>query len=290
MSVWNDPSVMEAEELSAPTPLRVPTSGNADIEMAEMTDGSVFSDPSVTAAVADLAAAETFFASSAPMLHADPYRDELLGRTTKSLASSFSGGALPAGVASVPAVAFLGGTLHEPVLETVLRDVRQMMRKLGVVIRPFQSQATALEHLRDWDLWGPLLITIVLASTLAAAAPDDQQSVIFSLVFVIIWLGAAVVTLNAALLGGRISFLQSVCVLGYSVFPVCVTRILIVILEVWVPKLLLVRLLLVVPALVWSTKASVLFIGEVITPKRRFLAIYPVIGFYTWLSWLVVVV
>jgi len=38
-------------------------------------------------------------------------------------------------------------------------------------------------------------------------------------VFVVVWAGAAIVTLNAQLLGGRISFFQSVCVLGYSIFP-----------------------------------------------------------------------
>ncbi len=37
--------------------------------------------------------------------------------------------------------------------------------------------------------------------------------------FVIIWTGAAVVTFNAQVLGGHISFFQSVCILGYCVFP-----------------------------------------------------------------------
>jgi hypothetical protein len=36
----------------------------------------------------------------------------------------------------------------------------------------------------------------------------------FAEVFVIVWLGSMVVTLNTKLLGGHISFFQSVCVLG----------------------------------------------------------------------------
>ena len=36
----------------------------------------------------------------------------------------------------------------------------------------------------------------------------------FAEVFVIVWLGSLVVTLNTKLLGGHISFFQSVCVLG----------------------------------------------------------------------------
>jgi hypothetical protein len=42
---------------------------------------------------------------------------------------------------------------------------------------------------------------------------------VFAAVFVIVWFGAAAVTVNAQLLGGTISFFQSVCILGYCVFP-----------------------------------------------------------------------
>jgi len=42
---------------------------------------------------------------------------------------------------------------------------------------------------------------------------------VFAGVFVIVWLGSGVVTINAQLLGGNISFLQSVCVLGYCIAP-----------------------------------------------------------------------
>ena len=47
-------------------------------------------------------------------------------------------------------------------------------------------------------------------------APDGQASLVFAAVFFIVWFGAGVVTLNAQLLGGNISFFQSVCVLGYA--------------------------------------------------------------------------
>jgi hypothetical protein len=39
--------------------------------------------------------------------------------------------------------------------------------------------------------------------SLSWSAPDDQTSVVFAAVFVIFWCGAAVVTLNGALLGGK---------------------------------------------------------------------------------------
>ena len=48
----------------------------------------------------------------------------------------------------------------------------------------------------------------------------------FAEVFVIVWLGAMIVTLNTKLLGGNISFFQSVCVLGYCLLPLSLSLIL----------------------------------------------------------------
>jgi protein YIPF6 len=47
----------------------------------------------------------------------------------------------------------------------------------------------------------------------------------FAEVFVIVWIGALVVTLNSKLLGGNISFFQSVCVLGYCLTPLAISLI-----------------------------------------------------------------
>ncbi|XP_011707170.1 PREDICTED: protein YIPF6-like, partial [Wasmannia auropunctata] len=48
----------------------------------------------------------------------------------------------------------------------------------------------------------------------------------FAEVFVIVWIGSMVVTLNSKLLGGNISFFQSVCVLGYCLLPTAIALIL----------------------------------------------------------------
>jgi hypothetical protein len=69
------------------------------------------------------------------------------------------------------------------------------------------------------DLWGPLLVCLLLSTTLSFTAPSDSTSLVFATVFVVVWAGAVAVTLNAQLLGGSISFFQSVCILGYCVFP-----------------------------------------------------------------------
>lgn len=96
--------------------------------------------------------------------------------------------------------------------------MKQVGRKLQQVLHPKGDRSV----LKDWDLWGPLILCLALAITLSTSVPSDQSVPIFTGVFVIVWLGAAVVTMNAKLLGGSVSFFQSVCVIGYCIFPLVV--------------------------------------------------------------------
>ena len=111
------------------------------------------------------------------------------------------------------------GSLDEPVSETIMRDLNKIYIKLRVVLRPQSNQEETLRELRQWDLWGPLLLCLLLSIVLSTGAPAGQEMLLFSSVFFIFWVGSAVVTFNAQLLGGKISFFQSVCVLGYCMFP-----------------------------------------------------------------------
>lgn len=54
-------------------------------------------------------------------------------------------------------------TLDEPVLTTVKRDVLMVGRKLKMVLLPRAGDEATLRALRDWDLWGPLVLCLVLA-------------------------------------------------------------------------------------------------------------------------------
>jgi hypothetical protein len=58
--------------------------------------------------------------------------------------------------------------------------------------------------LQDWDLWGPLILCLALSFTLALGSVGEQAQLVFTGVFAIIWIGAAIVTLNAKLLGGNL--------------------------------------------------------------------------------------
>ncbi|GMI26433.1 hypothetical protein TeGR_g1164, partial [Tetraparma gracilis] len=114
----------------------------------------------------------------------------------------------------------------------------------------------------------------------------EQGALVFSAVFLAVWAGAAIVTLNAQLLGGTISFFQSVCVLGYCVFPIAIAAAVTTLLRAFVHSMVA-ELILVITGFLWSTRASVVFIGGFISDERRTLAVFPCMFFYTFLSWMV---
>lgn len=75
----------------------------------------------------------------------------------------------------------------------------------------------------------------------------------FGIVFLIMWGGSFVVTVNTKLLGGKISFFQCVCVLGYCIFPIVLAAVVVFFLKKIGITLFLLKLLIAAAALVWST-------------------------------------
>ncbi|KAM3575177.1 hypothetical protein VYU27_002874 [Nannochloropsis oceanica] len=179
-------------------------------------------------------------------------------------------------------------TLDEPVWHTVKRDLMQVGSKLQVVLLPRENQDGVLKKLKDWDLWGPLLVCLTLSILLSITAPEEQGALVFAAVFFVVWFGAAVVTLNAQLLGGTISFFQSLCILGYCVFPLDIAALANLLVGLAFESVI-VKALIVALGFAWATRASVIFIGQVIAPERKVLALFPVFFFYTFLAWLVLV-
>ncbi|GAB6033282.1 Yip1 member 6 [Chamberlinius hualienensis] len=180
-------------------------------------------------------------------------------------------------------------TLDEPVKVTIMRDLKTVGVKFLHVLYP--KQKTTL--LKDWDLWGPLMLCIFLAMMLQES---DQSShfqeggLEFAEVFVIVWLGAVVVTVNSKLLGGTISFFQSVCVLGYCLLAPCIALIicrLILLTEQSVP-LFVIRFLVTVAGFSWATYASMAFLGDSQLPNKKALALYPIFLFYFVISWMII--
>ncbi|KAL2153092.1 hypothetical protein VTH82DRAFT_4247 [Thermothelomyces myriococcoides] len=139
----------------------------------------------------------------------------------------------------------------------------------------------ALEHapggqLRDWDLWGPLIFCLLLSTLLCLQSRVEQREVVFSGVFAIVWIGMAVVTVQIKLLGGNISFAQSICVIGYTLFPLVIAALLSALRLHWIARIP-VYLFLVG----WSLAAGVSILGGSGVVKNRVgLAVYPLFIFY----------
>ncbi|WPG98987.1 Hypothetical protein R9X50_00178900 [Acrodontium crateriforme] len=137
-------------------------------------------------------------------------------------------------------------------------------------------QSGMSDGLRDWDLWGPLLFCLLLSFLLSLNAREEQRSLVFSGVFATIWIAEAVVTLQIKLLGGNISFFQSICIIGYTLFPMVIAALL---------SALRVPIIVRIPVYsvlgLWSLAAGVSILGGSGVVKNRVaLAVYPLFVFY----------
>jgi protein YIPF6 len=150
-----------------------------------------------------------------------------------------------------------------------------------------EHDRNVLRQLKDWDLWGPLVVCLGLAVVLSFKAPTNQARLTFAAVFCAFWVGGSVVTINAQLLGGTISFFQSLCVLGYSVFPLLLSATVIGTLKIVFNTWLWLDMVITTAGCLWAMRISSVFVSLYIKPERRALALYPVVFFYTFLAWLI---
>lgn len=104
---------------------------------------------------------------------------------------------------------------------------------------------------------------------------------LLQLVFAVVSLGAVVLTLNVVLLGGNIGFFQSMCLLGYCIFPLAIASLVTNFVHNGVARWIVVGV-----CTAWSSWASVPFVGGSVSEKRRVLAIYPVVLLYISIAWL----
>ena len=130
---------------------------------------------------------------------------------------------------------------------------------------------------------------------LSMRAHDEQSSLVFSGVFTIVWIGEAIVTLQIKLLGGsmyapstpyvdstkltansRSSFFQSVCIIGYTLFPLVIAALLS---ALGLP--IIVRVPVYVVLIAWAMAAGVSILGgSGVVRNRVGIAVYPLLVFY----------
>ncbi|KAK0630601.1 YIPF6 protein [Bombardia bombarda] len=140
------------------------------------------------------------------------------------------------------------------------------------LLTPSNGMSTGL---RDWDMWGPLIFCLLLSALLSLKS-KDQREIVFSGIFALVWIGEAVVTMQVKLLGGNISFAQSVCIIGYTLFPLVIAALLSAFSLWWI-----VRIPVYLVLVGWSMAAGVSILGGSGVLKNRVgLAVFPLFIFY----------
>jgi len=173
-------------------------------------------------------------------------------------------------------------TLDEPISATIKRDLVMIAGKIAKVIYPSKVMKTS--PLTDWDLWGPMLLCILLGTTMSLGKDSsDDSALVFTVVFVIVSLGASVITLNVQLLGGKLNFFQSVCTIGYCLFPLNVASTFCF----FVSNTVL-HAFVVVFCFIWAVYASIGFLDASLNSEKKALGIYPVFLFYLTLAWMII--
>lgn len=171
-------------------------------------------------------------------------------------------------------------TLDESVWETLGRDLKRICHKLEYVLLPRFSANKATE-LQNWDLWGPLIICILLCVCISVGRESTSTDLSFICVFAIMWCGGLIVTFNAQFLGAAIGICQSICLLGYCVFPILLAAIINRIIS---SAPAFAKVICISLAVVWSCFSSVGFISALTVPEKKFVISYPVFLFFTSLA------
>ena len=108
---------------------------------------------------------------------------------------------------------------------------------------------------------------------------------IFGTVFCLIWVGSAVVTFNAQIIGGDVSIFHCICTLGYSLFPMCVSAIVCVFLKNYLDSVL--SIVIIAGGFLWSFQSASIYMQGIIGYEKKGLALYPVFLFYIFLAFFI---
>ncbi|XP_042481755.1 protein YIP4b-like isoform X1 [Macadamia integrifolia] len=184
----------------------------------------------------------------------------------------------PSGFGSPP------NTLTEPVWDTVKRDLSRIVSNLKLVVFPNPFREDPGKALRDWDLWGPFFFIVFLGLILSWSA-SVKKSEVFAVAFALLAAGAIILTLNVLLLGGHIIFFQSLSLLGYCLFPLDVGALICML-----KNNVIIKVVVVSVTLAWSSWAAYPFMSSAVNPRRKALALYPVLLMYVSVGFLIIAI
>lgn len=141
--------------------------------------------------------------------------------------------------------------LDEQVGTTLVNQFLGVVYKFWLVLFPINAEEK-VNYLRNWDLWGPFLqgifFLLIIGSTIFMYLADKRFMVIVHSLLV----GAGMVNFNVRSIGGRISYFQSLSILGYSMFPLLFATIILKTLTIFKIKYMGFIIITELAATLWS--------------------------------------
>ena len=135
-------------------------------------------------------------------------------------------------------------------LSSIWRQIHKESNNSGTVLINLFRGSMGTTH----SLSNSFLVTYLLCSILNISLKSNGNE--FGVVFLVMWGGSFVVTINTKLLGGKISFFQCVCVLGYCIFPIVLGAIVVAILNLFNAAFLILKLVIAAIVLVWASMGT----------------------------------
>lgn len=173
-------------------------------------------------------------------------------------------------------------TLDERVTQTITRDIMNIYQKTKLAMLPMKVNDSSSQEFRDWDFWGPLVFCLLLGLFLSIGRKDEHTGIIFILIFVIVWVGGLIISLNAQFLGTTLTIFQCICILGYCMFAIVISGFLnccMMALPMWV------HLIVAILGFGYSSYSSFVFVGMMVPQQKKWLVVYPIFLFYLFLAW-----
>eukprot|EP01017_Pseudomicrothorax_dubius_P029764 TRINITY_DN3651_c0_g1_i1.p1 TRINITY_DN3651_c0_g1~~TRINITY_DN3651_c0_g1_i1.p1 ORF type:complete len:131 (-),score=4.32 TRINITY_DN3651_c0_g1_i1:137-529(-) len=123
-----------------------------------------------------------------------------------------------------------------------------------------------------------MVLCVILASLISFKTGKAES--IFGSIFMIVWAGSVIVTMNTRFLGGPASLFQSICVMGYCIFPLIIP----VVVSFFFNMGAGYKTIVIGTCLFWSIISAMAFMGDIVPEHRRFLGTYPIVLFYVFIS------
>ena len=140
--------------------------------------------------------------------------------------------------------------------------------------------------MRDWDLFGPLIIGVTLTILMLLKGSLSNSENLFAANFFILMVGSLIVTLNAKLVGVKYSLFFYTSVLGYSLSPFLIAAAVDLFLSSIISRLGVIIVTAV--CYLWALRSVSVFFKLTIKPTRKNLVLYPIFLYFMFFGWFII--